>query len=448
MINHVGWTAVAVAMFAVVGCSTPEMSPEAAQCKGGPGITADAKLSGCTAVIESGRESSEKLAEAFHNRCWIHEEKNERDAAIRDCSRAIELKPDYMDAFRQRGTVYFNKGEYDHAIADYSEAMRLGDNSVGIYSLRGWAYSSKGDYDRAIADYTRALQIYPGWGMAQGGLENANEAKARLAAGERPGDPRAWCQGNALPQDALVPSGLQVAGCTKLIESGKEKRGELAEDFFHRAQAYEVEELNHDRAIADYGEAIKLKPDYEEAYFWRGTIYSLEATYDRAIADYDRAIRLKPNQVGYFTYRGQAHYAKGQFASAIADFDRAIKLQPNSADAFVYRARAFIGKGDYHRAIADCDQAIKLSPITGVTATYDTRGDAYFHLGDWTHAIGDYDRALKLWPEYPSALYGRGAAKTHAGDVAGGQADMAAAEKLEANVATAEAKVGIKPSAR
>ncbi len=447
MTYRVGWTAVAAALLAMVGCSTPDMSPEAAQCKGGPGITADAKLSGCTAVIESGRESNERLAEAFHNRCWIHEEKNERDAAIRDCDRAIELKPDYLDAYAHRGTVYFNKGEYDHAIADYTEAIRLGDNSVGIYSLRGWAYSSKGDYDRAIADYTRALQIYPGYGMAQSGLENAKEANVRLAAGQKPGDPRAWCQGNALPQEALLPRGLQISGCTKLIESGKEKRGDLAEDFFHRADAYEFEQSDHDRAIADYGEAIKLKPDYAEAYYWRGTIYSHETNYDRAIADFDRAIQLKPNQVLYFTYRGQAHYAKGQFGSAIADFAQAIKLQPDNADAFVYRADAFIGIGDYRRAIADCDQAIKLALISGgaVTGAFDSRGDAYFHLDDWSRAIDDYDRTLKIWAQDPRALFGRGAAKTHAGDVAGGQTDMAAAQKLQSDIATVEAKLGITP---
>jgi len=66
------------------------------------------------------------------------------------------------------------------------------------------AYAGKGEYDRAIAYYTKALQLYPGLGMADGGLAEAKEAKARLAWREKLGDPRAWCDGKALAQEAFA----------------------------------------------------------------------------------------------------------------------------------------------------------------------------------------------------------------------------------------------------
>jgi tetratricopeptide (TPR) repeat protein len=281
--------------------------------------------------------------------------------------------------------------------------------------------------------------------MAMGGLSEAQEAKARLAGGQKRGDARAWCDGKALVEEGFSED-LQISGCTTLIQSGRETRGALAEDYFKRAKAYDLSGSNRDKAKADYGQAIKLKPNFAEAYFYRGTLYFLGAQHDQAIADFDRAIALKPGQALYFSYRGQARYGKGQFAAAISDYDRAIKLQPKNADTFVDRARAFIGKGEYRRAVADCDHAIELSPLNGVTASYNTRGDAYFHLGDWRKAIDDYDRAVKLWPEYAVALYGRGAAKTHLGNVADGQSDMQAAQRLQADVATVESKIGITPA--
>ncbi|MEQ1754729.1 MAG: tetratricopeptide repeat protein [Micropepsaceae bacterium] len=402
-------------------------------------------MAGCTAVIQSEGETGETLAEAFQNRCWLYEQKEEFDAAVRDCDRAIELKPDYSDAYFSRAKIYFHKHDYDQAIADFDQTIRLEPKAIGAITLRGMAHANKGDYDRAIADYTRALQLYPGFGMAEGGLTAAREAKARLAGGQKPGDPRAWCDGKALVEEGFAQD-LQISGCTNLIQSGRETRSDLAEDYFKRAKAYDFSGSDRDRAIEDYGQAIKLKPDHAEAYFNRGTLYFLAAQYNQAIADLDRAIRLRPGQVLYFSYRGQARHAKGQWAAAISDFDHAIKLQPKSAETFVNRARSFIAKGDYHRAIADCDQAIKLSPENGVTASYNTRGDAYFLLGDWRNAISDYDRAVKLWPEYPVALYGRGAAKTQLGKVAEGRIDMEAAQKLQADVATMEAKLGIAPA--
>ncbi|MDZ4738333.1 MAG: tetratricopeptide repeat protein [Alphaproteobacteria bacterium] len=445
MANHIAWVVVTVALLAVAGCTTPDTSTEWAQCKGGPGVTGDVKLAGCTAVIQAGRATGETLAEAFQNRCWLYKQQEEFDSAIRDCDRAIELNPDYSDAYFSRAKIYFHKHDYDQAIGDFSQTIRLEPKAFGAVTLRGMTYARKGDYDRAIADYTKALQLYPGFGMAEGGLTEARESKARLTGGQKPGDPRAWCDGKALVEEGYAQD-LQISGCTKLIQSGRETRSDLAEDYFKRAKAYDFSGSNRDRAIADYGQAIKLKPNHAEAYFSRGTLYYLAAQHDQAIADFDRAIRQRPGKVLYFSYRGQARHAKGQWAAAISDFDHAIKLQPKSAETLVDRARSFIGKGDYRRAIADCDQAIKLSPENGVTASYNTRGDAYFHLRDWRNAISDYDRALELWPEYPVALYGRGAAKTQLGNVAEGRADMQAAQKLQADLATIEAKLGIAPA--
>ncbi len=51
---------------------------------------------------------------------------------------------------------------------------------------------------------------------------------------------------------------------------------------------------DYDRAIADYDEAIQLKPQYAAALVWRGNAYVAKDQYDRAIADYDQAIQLNP----------------------------------------------------------------------------------------------------------------------------------------------------------
>ena len=48
-------------------------------------------------------------------------------------------------------------------------------------------------------------------------------------------------------------------------------------------------------AIRDYSKAIRLKPDYANAYVARGNAYSSKDEVDRAIADYTKALELKPN---------------------------------------------------------------------------------------------------------------------------------------------------------
>ena len=69
-----------------------------------------------------------------------------------------------------------------------------------------------------------------------------------------------------------------------------------------------------------------------------------------------------------------------------------------------------------------------------------SRGFVHLRLGRLDEAIADDDAALKLNPRLATALYGRGLARRRKGDQAGGDADIAAAEAVQADIAEAYAK--------
>ena len=93
----------------------------------------------------------------------------------------------------------------------------------------------------------------------------------------------------------------------------------------------------------------------------RGLSYAENGDYDRAIADYNEAIRIKP-QANFLTNRGDAYNEKGDFDRAIADYDRALALNPGFYLAYNNRGAAFRRKGDLDRAIADYEQALRINP--------------------------------------------------------------------------------------
>src|SRR5215510_6238431 len=62
------------------------------------------------------------------------------------------------------------------------------------------------------------------------------------------------------------------------------------------------------------------------------------------------------------------------------------------------------------------------------------RGLTYLKMSQWDLAIDDYSSALQFDPKLASSLYGRGLAKLKKGDTTGGDADIAAAKALEANI--------------
>src|SRR5579875_1944089 len=86
----------------------------------------------------------------------------------------------------------------------------------------------------------------------------------------------------------------QIAGCTILIQSGGLGGVGLASVYYNRGIEYD-QKGDHDRAIADYSEAIRLRPNYPVAFYNRGVVYGEKGDDDRAIADYSEAIRLRPN---------------------------------------------------------------------------------------------------------------------------------------------------------
>jgi len=55
---------------------------------------------------------------------------------------------------------------------------------------------------------------------------------------------------------------------------------------------------NYDRAIAEYGEVIKLDPNYAAAYNGRGAAYAEKKDYARAIADFESVLRIDPGHSG------------------------------------------------------------------------------------------------------------------------------------------------------
>jgi tetratricopeptide (TPR) repeat protein len=97
--------------------------------------------------------------------------------------------------------------------------------------------------------------------------------------------------------------------------------------------------------------------------------------------------------------------------------------------------------GALHAALADCNEAIKLGPKTA--AKFDSRGLTYLKLDQWESAIVDYNSALQLDPKLASSLYGRGYAKLKMGDLAGGNADIAAATTIERNIVGELARYGL-----
>jgi tetratricopeptide (TPR) repeat protein len=169
---------------------------------------------------------------------------------------------------------------------------------------------------------------------------------------------------------------VAIAACTRAIKSGKYRGHELAIKFLNRGVEWKLKK-DYDRAMADYGEAIRLDASYADAYYDRCIIYNIKEDYDRALAECDQAIKI-----------GASADALASTGGVHLGIDRA------TSDYYAQRGYSYLSKKDYDRAIADFDDAIRLYTKNARTAY--NRGLAYQAKGDTARANADFETAKQL----------------------------------------------------
>ena len=146
----------------------------------------------------------------------------------------------------------------------------------------------------------------------------------------------------------------------------------------------------------------------------RGLAYKNLGDYPQAIKDFDEAIRIKPEYAEAYYNRGLAHKALGNAGQAIADYSRAISIKPNMAEAYNNRGNAYGESGDCNLALMDFKAALEINP--SFAEAYMNRGNAYNCLGNYQQAIEDYGRAIEKKPDYAASYYNRAVAYSKMGN--------------------------------
>ncbi len=177
-----------------------------------------------------------------------------------------------------------------------------------------------------------------------------------------------------------------VRGCTQIIELKQETVKNRAWAYTNRATAYR-NELQYDRAIADYSAALRLDPSYRVAYYYRGVSNSFIGQFDFAIRDFNAAIRLGRKDSFVYKRRGNAYRNLRQFDRAIRDFDISLRLNPKDKETrrlrtiavdarqgketeyrvFAQEAERAYKAKDYQRAIRGFTSAINQMEALGQT---------------------------------------------------------------------------------
>lgn len=267
-------------------------------------------------------------------------------------------------AYNERALALAQTGGYDQAIADYTSALQINPSDANVYSNRAAIYLLLGAHDRAQADLNEAMKLEPENTKAQ-----YNQGALYLKQGAN--------------DKALEHFSGMIS---KNIGATRDVFGSRAVIYLKRGQINE--------ALADLDQAIKLDPNFFDAYMNRGTAYGLLGRAKEALMDFDQALKLNSNSADAHVNRAIMLISLARPKDALLDADDAVSITPENIKAHLLRAQVFLALGRVQDGLREYEVILRINPKEPMALL--NRGEVYLFLKDMAAAKRDLTQACQL----------------------------------------------------
>jgi tetratricopeptide (TPR) repeat protein len=325
------------------------------------------------------------------------------------------------------GSACQTQGNLDDAVSCYQEALRLRPEFVEVLTNLGLVHRFQGRAGEAMACYHKALGINPAFSAAHNNL------------GLTLLDERKWAEAAASFQEAVRLDPNNAEARYNLGTALEEQRKLLGVDSqavaYYEQAVLAFDQGRLDDAVAALQQALRVQPDYAEAYRKLGCTYFRQGRHDEAVASYHQAIALQPSSGIFHSELGSVLVAQGKFHEAEAVCREAVRLQPADPGSHNALGTALVGQRKLVKAAESFREALRLEPkfhpahhnlglalatqfkrtqaiemyreairlAPDVAEYHLSLGKAFHVRGRLERAVKCYRRALELKPHYPDA---------------------------------------------
>jgi tetratricopeptide (TPR) repeat protein/tRNA A-37 threonylcarbamoyl transferase component Bud32 len=345
----------------------------------------------------------------------VRQGRNERELAIEQFEKVLEIDPSRTEFLQAIAGIYLNMGEFDRAVQYYESYLEKDPGDAEAYQALGGVYEVQGKYDEATKHYEKALVIDPSQvrvlvdiGDIESKLNNDQDALEK------------W--GEALE---LAKTPQDRTRIYRSVRNFYSSRGQI-EKSLEQLQLYWAEQAKYLPPVAIHAEKL----DDVCFFVWAGRP---EEAFD--IIETAKA-KLVPPYDGYLTYgylcvyveledpdkieetlkqlktyidtynvghlRGEAYWAEGEMQEARGDYEAAIasyqrKLEEDPTDVSMHRS---IGRcqrklGQHEAAKSSIERMLQIYPNNAI-ANYEL-ALVYHEMGNPSKAIEHIRKALDRW---------------------------------------------------
>jgi tetratricopeptide (TPR) repeat protein len=131
-------------------------------------------------------------------------------------------------------------------------------------------------------------------------------------------------------------------------------------NFYQGKCAYRLQ--HWDQALAAFSICIALAPDNADCYYNRALVHTALRQPDKAIDDYGLALKHNPRLASAALNRGTLYYQKNQLAESATDLRRALACGADAATTLYNLALVQLAQRDRQAAVGSLEQALRQNP--------------------------------------------------------------------------------------
>ncbi|CAD8210387.1 unnamed protein product [Paramecium octaurelia] len=272
-------------------------------------------------VVELVSHQPSNNASFFYNRGFFYQQMGNKNLALDDNRRAIELDPEDPQSYCNRGMIFKEIDEQDKPLIDYNKAIQLNLNKAAFYFHRSTLFIMIYIYRDFIQQNRKQIEPF------------TLQRKIQLKQYQ-----------------------ILIRLLNWILKMNQHFHIEVINYYMEGLIYQKVVDKN--QALQDYDEAIELNPKNQLPYYQRGVLQSEIGNNDQTLIDYNTSIALDPNNSNFYTKRGALLKELNVNDKAYQDYNKALELDSNNlfalanlGDLYYKRQNYTISFDQYYRVL-------------------------------------------------------------------------------------------------